>query len=123
MAVTFSQLPAQMDFAFVAGDEVNVALDFSNDITGYQFHNAIYVSGNLASGGGGAGFVNTVGQTATAFVVTPVDLAAGKIVIGLSEAQTAALSPANNYRWYLRWVSPGLVTRTVLSGAVRPVAP
>lgn len=123
MASTFSQLPAQLDVAFVTGDEVNIALDFSNDLTGYTFQNAIYVSGNVASGGGGSGFVNTVGETVISFAISQVDLATGRLNIGLTETQTASLSPANTYRWYLRWVAPGLVTRTVLSGSVTVVAP
>lgn len=119
----FSQLPATLDVTFVVGDEVNIGLDFTNDLTSYSFQNAIYVSGNLATGGGGNGFVNAVGATVTSFTVTPTDIPAGKIGIGLTETQTAALSPANRYRWYLRWVSPGNVTRTVLSGQITPVAP
>jgi hypothetical protein len=122
MATTFSQLPAQLDVTFVAGDEVNIALDFSNDLTSYTFQNAIYVSGNIATGGG-SGFINTVGQTVTSFNITQTNLATGQIGLGLTEAQTSLLSPANSYRWYLRWVSPGSVTRTVLSGVVTPVAP
>lgn len=120
---TFTQLPATLDVTFVVGDEVNIGLDFTNDLTFYTFQNAIYVSGNIATGGGGSGFVNSVGSTVTSFAISPTDLAAGKIGIGLTETQTAALSPANKYRWYLRWVSPGNVTRTVLSGQVTPVAP
>jgi hypothetical protein len=121
MASTFSQLPAQLNVSFVPGDEVNIALDFSNDLTGYVFQNAIFQVGVVATGGGG--FFDSAGQTVTSFVVSAVDLAAGQVVIGLSETQTALLSPSASYRWYFRWISPGLVTRTVLSGAVTPVAP
>jgi hypothetical protein len=123
MAAEFTQLPAELGITFVSGDEVNIALDFSNDLTGHTFQNAIYVSGNIASGGGGSGFVNSVGETVASFTITQTNLSSGQIGIGLTESQTSQLSPANSYRWYLRWVSPGNVTRTVLSGPVTPVAP
>jgi hypothetical protein len=118
----FTQLPAELGITFVSGDEVNIAVDFSNDLTGHTFQNAIYVSGNIASGGGG-GAVNSIGATVTSFNITQTNLASGQISLGLTEQQTSMLTPANTYRWYLRWVSPGSVTRTVLSGPVTPVAP
>lgn len=118
----FTQLPAELGVTFVVGDEINIAIDFSRDLTGYSFSNAIYVSGNVASGGGSS-FVSTVGETAASFTITPVDLSTGKLALGLTELQTASLTPANSYRWYLRWVSPGNVTRTILSGPVTVFAP
>ena len=119
----FSQLPASLDVTLVPGDEVNISLDFSNDLTGYQFQNVIYLAGSSFVGLGSIGTIASSGQTVTSFAVTETDIPAGKIGIGLTEQQTALLSPSNQYRWYLRWVSPGNVTRTVLSGAVTPVAP
>lgn len=118
----FTQLPAELGITFVVGDEVNIALDFSNDLTGYTLQSAIYVAGNITTGGG-YGLINTVGATVTSFTIANTNLAAGQIGISLTETQTALLTPANSYRWYLRWVSPGNVTRTVLSGPVTPVAP
>lgn len=118
----FTQLPAELGITFVTGDEVNIALDFSSDLTGHTFQNAIYVSGNIAAGLG-TGLISTVGAVVTSFTITPTNLATGQIGLGLTETQTALLTPTNSYRWYLRWVSPGNVTRTVLSGPVTPVAP
>jgi hypothetical protein len=93
-------------------------LDFDRDLTGFQIETKIYVTAVYASGLGGAGSVETVGQTAATFTISPTDLAAGQITIGLSEAQTALLSPSVAYRWYMRWVDTTLFTRTVLSGTV-----
>ena len=120
---TFSQLPGGLDITFVQGDEVAIALDFDRDLTGYTITNVVYVTAVYASGVGGSGFVETVGSTAATFSVTATDLAAGQITLGLTETQTAALSPSIAYRWYMRWVDPALFTRTVLSGTVTVVNP
>lgn len=118
MALSFTQLPADVRIQFVAGDEVAIAMDFDRDLTGFSITAPIYVTNVYASGGGGTGYVTAVGQTAAAFTIENTNLAAGQIKLGLSETQTSALSPAISYRWYLRWVDPNNVTRTVLSGDV-----
>jgi hypothetical protein len=109
---TFTQLPDTLDFVFVQGDEVNVLLDFDQDLTGYTFSSPIIQV--VAVSGGDV----TQWTLATNFNQTPVDLAAGKINLSLTETQTNALSLGVPYRWYFRWVAPGVITRTVLSGAV-----
>lgn len=103
---------------FIQGDELAVALDFDRDLTGFQIETKIYVTAVYAAGLGGAGSVETVGQTAATFTIQNTDLAAGQITIGLTETQTALLSPSIAYRWYMRWVDTTLFTRTVLSGTV-----
>jgi hypothetical protein len=40
------------------------------------------------------------------------------VVCTLTETQTALLDANGNYRWFLRWVSPGGVTRTIVSGQI-----
>lgn len=125
---TYSQLPGTLDITFVGGggggDEVAIAIDFGNrDLTGYTITAPIYVTAVYASSGGGQGLVTTVGATATSFVVQPTDLSQGQVTIALSETQTGNLSPGIAYRWYMRWVSPALVTRTVLSGTVTVTNP
>jgi hypothetical protein len=122
MAV-FTQLPGGLDITFVQGDEVAVALDFDRDLTGYTLTAPVYVTAVFASGAGGSSFVETVGAIATNFVISNTNLAQGQILIGLSENQTNLLSPGIAYRWYMRWVDPGLVTRTVLSGTVTVANP
>lgn len=122
MAV-FTQLPGTLDLTFVQGDEVAIALDFDRDLTGYAITAPVYVTAVYASGGGGSSFVETVGQTAANFAISIVDLSLGQITIGLPETSTGNLSPAIAYRWYMRWVDPSLVTRTVLSGTVTVVNP
>jgi hypothetical protein len=118
MSEIFRQLPGELSLEFVQGDELAVALDFDRDLTGFQIETKIYVNAVYAAGLGGAGFVETVGSTAAVFSISNNNLAAGQITIGLSEAQTALLSPSIAYRWYMRWVDTTLFTRTVLSGTV-----
>jgi hypothetical protein len=108
---TWSQLPATLDLALVKGDEVNFAVDFDVNLTGYTLEAAIYNSGTLAA---------TVVATPT---ITTTSLANGQLGIGLTETQTAALTANGRYRWYFRWVTPGNVTRTVLSGNVSVANP
>lgn len=119
----FTQLPGELSLTFVQGDEVAVALDFDRDLTGYSIETVVYVTAVYAAGGGGTGFVTAIGSTAATFAISNTNLAAGQITIGLSETQTAALSPAIAYRWFMRWVDTGQVTRTVLSGTVTVANP
>lgn len=124
----FEQLPGTLDITFVggggSGDEVAIALDFNGrDLTGYTITAPVYVTAVYATTGGGQGAVTTIGATATNFAVQPTDISTGKVTIGLSEVQTGALSPGISYRWYMRWVSPALVTRTVLSGTLTVANP
>jgi hypothetical protein len=122
MAV-FTQLPGTLDITFVQGDEVAVALDFDRNLTGFTMTAPVYVTAVFASGGGGSSFVETVGATAVTFSISNTNLSQGQILLGLSEAQTNQLSPGISYRWYMRWVDTGLVTRTVLSGTVTVTNP
>ena len=120
---TFTQLPGTLDITFVQGDEVAVAVDVDRDLTGFQVTAPIYVTAVFASGGGGSSFVETVGATATNFAISYTNRATGQLLLGLSETQTNQLSPGIAYRWYMRWVDTGLVTRTVLSGTVTVTNP
>lgn len=120
---TFTQLPGTLDVTLVQGDEIAIALDFDRDLSGYTLSVPIYITAVFASGGGGSGFVETVGATVTNFAVSAPDLEAGQLLIGLSENQTSQLSPGVGYRWYMRWIDPGAVTRTVLSGTLTVVNP
>lgn len=120
---TFVQLPGSLDITFVQGDEIAIALDFDRDLTGYSIETSIYVTAVFAAGGGGTGFVTGVGETATTFAISENDLSEGQITLGLSEAQTSLLSPTIGYRWFMRWVDTGQVTRTVLSGTLTVANP
>ena len=124
MSNVFSLLPGQLDVTFVVGDEVNVAINLGQSITGYTLQSAIYVASAGGFQGGGGGTVSTVGATAATPVIQVVTASTGAIIWSLTETQTAALSPAIKYLWYLRWVTPSTtMTRTILAGSCIPRAP
>lgn len=119
----FTQLPGDLSLRFVAGDELQVNCDFDANITGYTVTNSIYVTNVYASDGGGSGFVTTVGATVTSFDQTVTNAANGTLLLVLPENKSALLSPGVGYRWYLRWIDPANVTRTILSGDLTVVNP
>jgi hypothetical protein len=121
---TFQQIPADLPIVYVVGDELNVGLAFTTgsgsptalNLTGYTFECRVYVpafanpDGALGSGG------YTIGTTAVTPTVSAVSLSGGTVNVGLTELQSATLSPAIGYRWYFRWTDPTGVTLTVVSG-------
>jgi hypothetical protein len=113
MAV-FELLPGTLDVYCTVGDEVPLALDFARNITGYTITSAVYVYSQTVPNSGGVS-VTEAGVTVFSPSITVVNATAGTVLLGISEAQTALLSPLGSYRWYVRWVNNG-VTRTVVSG-------
>jgi len=113
-------LPAELDLAFIKGDEFGMALAVdSTDLTGYTYDTKIYGMATVEVGGGlGAGVASAAGATVVAFTVTPVTLTAGQINLSLTEIQTNTLTAGAEYRWWLKTITPGNVTRTILAGDV-----
>lgn len=116
MAITFSQLPGELNVTFVQSDEVSMAVSVDRDITGYQLVAPIYTTQVFAVGGGGRSSGTVIGEVVDNWTVSVSDAAAGELALGLTEAQTSDLTPATGYRWFLRWVDTAGYTRTVLSG-------
>jgi hypothetical protein len=124
MPNTFSLLPGQLDVTFVVGDEVNISISLGQDITGYTLSSAVYVASSGGFQGGGGGTISTVGATAATPTITVTTASTGAVIWSLTETQTAALSPAIKYLWYLRWVTPtSSITRTILAGNCIPRSP
>lgn len=120
----FSQLPGKLDVTFTVGDEVNIAMNLGQDITGYTLQSAVYVGSAQGFQGGGGGTVTAIGATAAVAAIEVVNAATGAIIWSLTEAKTAGLSPGIKYFWYLRWITPGTtMTRTILAGSCIPKAP
>lgn len=119
----FTQLPGDLGLKFIAGDEVQINCDFDINLTGYTVTNSIYVTSVYAAGGGGTGYVTTVGSTVTSFDQSITNASAGQLTLTLPENKSSLLSPGIGYRWYLRWVDTGGVTRTVLAGDVTATNP
>jgi len=112
---TFEQLPADVAVRIVRNDDMSMTLDFDHDLTDYTYDAKVYTT-TVSINSAGTGSVVAAGATAAAFTITPVAITAGQINLSLNETQTGALNPSVGYRWYLRYTSPGLVTRTVIAG-------
>lgn len=111
----FTQLPGDLSLKFIPGDEIQLNCDFDVDISGYTVTNQVYVTQVYATGGGN-GFVSTIGATVTSFDQSVTNAGSGQMLLTLPENKSSLLTPGVGYRWYLRWVDPAGVTRTVLSG-------
>ena len=118
----FIALPGTLNISLTIGDEFGMLADLDIDTTSFTWTAIVYEvtpSVSFANPGG----VPTQGATAATFAVTVVNAAAGQINLSLTELQTVTLTPSKTYRWYLRGVAPGLVTRTYLSGTLKAYAP
>ena len=110
----FSQLPGDLALAIVRGDEVTFSAVFTGvDLTDYTVSSAVY-------SGFGPTATDTPVATPTVTVTTDTvgSVTSSTVQVSMTETQTSAISPIGTSRWYLRWVSPGNVTRTVLAGIV-----
>jgi hypothetical protein len=122
MAEELLALPGTLNISLTVGDEFGFVSDLSIDTTGFTWTAIVYETATSVSFVNPSG-VSTQGATAATFAITVVNAAAGQVNLSLTELQTVALSPSTSYRWYLRGVSPGLVTRTYLSGTLKAYAP
>lgn len=103
MGANYEQLPGELNLSFRRADEVSTEIDFNPiSLTGYTMA-ATLVS--LVGGG-----------TVASITTTTVDAAAGRLNIGLTDEQTAAL-PVGTYRWNLT-ADDGQARRTYLTGMV-----
>lgn len=100
---TYEQLPGELNLAFRRADEVSTEIDFNPiSLTGYTMTSTIV---SLVSG-----------ATVASMTTTMVDAAAGRVNIGLTDEQTAALA-LGTYRWTMT-ANDGVARRTYLSGIV-----
>jgi hypothetical protein len=119
----FEVIPDEMAIIVTKGDELGMAVDFSIDLTGYSSWEAIVfktqrtVSSDFPAG------INTQGETAETFTVSVTNASTGILNLALTETQTDGLSVGTLYRWFLRGVAPGAVTRTFISGTFTVRAP
>jgi hypothetical protein len=109
---TYAQIPADLTIELIRGDELNFVAQFpSLDLTSYTLSAGVYDSTATDV---------TIYQTPSLSksVATAGGVTTTSVAVGLTETQTTALDAAGSYRWFLRWVSAGGVTRTILSGQV-----
>ena len=112
----FSIVPETLDLTVCKGDEFGLSLDFDIDLTGYTFTAAVFEITRTVNSSYPGGF-DSQGVDVEAFAITYTDLANGELSLALTETQTAAISETGTYRWYLRGVAPGTITRTYISGS------
>ena len=118
---TLDRRPKNLPIYLTAGDELNFLLRFKNPngtalpLTGYTLTAGVYASR-----------VNAMATNAPA-VGTEIfqlpqarDNTAGTVTLTITEQLSAQLrsTVVLEWRWYFRWVSPGGVTRTIISGPI-----
>lgn len=118
----FLALPGPLAISLTVGDEFGMFVDLDIDTTDFTWTGIVYEVSTSVSFVNPSG-VNTQGITVATFTVTNVNAANGQINLSLTEIQTSLFDPSKRYRWYLRGVSPALVTRTYLSGTFTAYAP
>lgn len=113
---TLSRIPGELNLIFVVGDDLPIAVDLDQDVTGSTWESAVYVDGvGVFATPPGEEYETTPGETVFSPTVTVTNAAAGQLSISITDAQSDLLSPNVSYRWYLRQTA-GSTTRTILSG-------
>lgn len=100
---TYEQLPGDLGIAFRRGDELSTEIDFNPiSLTGFTMTATVL---SLVSGG-----------TVATMTTTLTNASQGKVSVGLTDEQTAAM-PLGTYRWTLT-ANDGTAQRTYLTGYV-----
>lgn len=99
---TWSQVPGNLNFALVRGDDFRADIDVSINMTGYS------TSASIQSA--------VTGQEVTQMAVSVTSATAGLMVVSIPRSQTASL-PKGSYYWSMKW-NDGVASRTALSGLV-----
>jgi len=94
---TISQIAANLDLNWMAGDELSLLLDADISFTGYTITAAVLHS-----------------DTTTAMTVANTDLSAGQVTLSLTDTQTTTIGKGY-HSWYVKWTVGG-VDRKIISG-------
>jgi len=119
---TYSILPAELNLVVLKGDEFGMDVTFSTSLVSYTWDAKVFESTKTVNSNYPGG-LSTEGDEAATFTVNVIDAAAGEINLALDETTTGGLSESTAYRWYLRGVAPGAVTRTYIAGTFTVRAP
>jgi hypothetical protein len=112
---TYSVLPAELNLVALKGDQFGADFTFSISLVSYTWQAEVFETTRTVNSNYPGG-LSTEGDTAATFAVNVVDAAAGELNLSLDETVTAGLEESTAYRWFLRGVAPGAVTRTYISG-------
>ncbi|NBX91624.1 MAG: hypothetical protein EBQ85_00145 [Proteobacteria bacterium] len=116
-AAVFSQLPGELTLQLVRGDEVSFSAVFTgSDLATYTLESHVYTGQRDT-------LTVLVTPTVTKSTATVAGVTSTTVQISMTETQTLAIPSYGTPRWYLRWVSAGGVTRTILAGAVKAENP
>ena len=113
---TFSIVPETLDLVACKDNDFAFMVNFDIDLTGYTFTAAVFAITRTVNSSYPGGF-DSQGADVESFAITYTDLANGELSLALTETQTSAISETGTYRWYLRGVAPGTITRTYISGS------
>jgi hypothetical protein len=119
---SYSVVPADLDLVVLKGDEFAVNLDFDISLVNYTWASDIFLAA-VSSSNNYPGGVQVQGDTVASFNISVISDVNGQLSLSLDEAITAGLSETSLYRWFLRGVAPGAVTRTFVSGKFLVRAP
>lgn len=108
---TIQQIPGVLDISLVEGDEFSWSVRIDRDLAGYTLSTGIYNASLVTP-------TNITSPTFTSSTATTGGVTRTTVVLTLTETQTDMLDAGGNYRWWMKWVSPGGVTRTIVSGQI-----
>jgi hypothetical protein len=99
---TYTQVPGLLNIKGVVGADFSCNLDFSVSLVGYTFESGIVLQEYPT-------------KRIQAITVTVTDAADGLVSLGLTEAETTAVGPISNKKWYLNWELGG-IKKTIIAG-------
>lgn len=108
---SIQQIPGVLDISLVKGDEFSWSVRIDRDLDGYTLSTGIYNASLITP-------TNITSPTFTSSESTVNNVIRTTVVLTLTETQTNLLEAGGNYRWWMKWVSPGGVTRTIVSGQI-----
>jgi len=113
------QIPADFPISLVRGDELNFTVRVNADLTGYTITSGVYQAGSGGESIPTDEFAPPLEIDVETVEIDDEEVTRTNILVSFVEDDTETLSPLRAWRWYLRWVSPGGVTRTFVSGVLR----
>ncbi len=116
------QIPGEFPIEIVRGDELNFTVRVVADLTGYTITSGVFDPTSTANPIPDL-FSPALTTTVETVTISGQSVTRTNTLVSFVESNTALLDPRRPWRWYMRWVSPGGVTRTFVSGDVRSRIP
>lgn len=113
------QIPAELPIELVRGDELSFVVRVNADLTGYTITAGVFNAAVTEWTPDDDEFAPDLEVDIETVTIGEEEVTRTDITVSFTEEHTEALSVRQSWRWYLRWVSPGNVTRAFVSGEVR----